>query len=100
MKRGEASRYYYCVENSNLDGPDFTLAETELVLKHAELHAQCATEAGVAPEPRPMRAVLHLAKSMAADRPARSHGRRWTGCGAALTPVTTQALRHAGIVAS
>lgn len=66
MKRGDPSRYYYCVENSNLDGPDFTLAETELVLKLAELHAQCATEAGVAPEPGPMRAVLHLAKSMAA----------------------------------
>ena len=46
MKRGDPSRYYYCVENSNLDGPDFTLAETELVLKLAELHAQCATEAG------------------------------------------------------
>ena len=66
MKRGGPSGYYYCVENGNLDGPDFTLAETELVLKLAELHAQCATEAGVAPEPDPMRAVLHLAKSMAA----------------------------------
>ncbi|MDE0458413.1 MAG: hypothetical protein OXI15_14055 [Chromatiales bacterium] len=58
--------HYYSDENGNLDGSDFTADEANLALKLAELHARCAIEAGERPEPDPMRAVLHLAKGMAA----------------------------------
>ena len=63
---GGPTHYYYCIENGNVHGPDFSPEEAELALKLAELHARCAIEAGETPEPDVMRAVFHLAKSMAA----------------------------------
>ena len=64
--RGGPPRCYDCIENGNVHGPDFNPEEADLALKLAELHARCAIEAGETPEPDVMRAVFHLAKSMAA----------------------------------
>jgi len=64
--RGGPPRCCYCIENGNMHGPDFSPEEADLALKLAELHARCAIKAGETPEPDVMRAVFHLAKSMAA----------------------------------
>ena len=64
--RGGPPRCYYSIENGNVHWPDFSPEEADLALKLAELHARCAIEAGETPKPDVMRAVFHLAKSMAA----------------------------------
>ena len=57
---------FYDMNVGNLGGPDLTPKEADLALKLAELHARCMLRAGETPAPDPMRALLHLAQSMAA----------------------------------